>query len=211
MRPPQQPLTPEETTELTDLLENAAGRTLPFARGVFAAVATAPSLVEPTDWMSLLLAREPPDRASLVRLFGLLIREYHACAECLALGVPAVPSAEESEGIVQFCKGYIRVSQGDSRWTQDSDAFALTVPLAWLAGYVGDEALRTLGPTVEVDVAAFRATHQELLAEDVARLYEYWAEARRKRHSTVTNAEKIGRNEPCPCGSGKKYKKCYSI
>jgi preprotein translocase subunit SecA len=21
-------------------------------------------------------------------------------------------------------------------------------------------------------------------------------------------AEKIGRNEPCPCGSGKKYKKC---
>ena len=21
--------------------------------------------------------------------------------------------------------------------------------------------------------------------------------------------EKIGRNEPCPCGSGKKYKKCH--
>ncbi len=25
---------------------------------------------------------------------------------------------------------------------------------------------------------------------------------------TVTNAEKVGRNAPCPCGSGKKYKKC---
>jgi len=25
---------------------------------------------------------------------------------------------------------------------------------------------------------------------------------------TVRNREKIGRNEPCPCGSGKKYKKC---
>ena len=24
----------------------------------------------------------------------------------------------------------------------------------------------------------------------------------------IVNAEKIGRNEPCPCGSGKKYKKC---
>jgi hypothetical protein len=23
-----------------------------------------------------------------------------------------------------------------------------------------------------------------------------------------TRAEKVGRNEPCPCGSGKKYKKC---
>ena len=25
---------------------------------------------------------------------------------------------------------------------------------------------------------------------------------------TVTVEKKIGRNEPCPCGSGKKYKKC---
>jgi uncharacterized protein YchJ len=25
---------------------------------------------------------------------------------------------------------------------------------------------------------------------------------------TVTNQNNIGRNDPCPCGSGKKYKKC---
>jgi hypothetical protein len=25
---------------------------------------------------------------------------------------------------------------------------------------------------------------------------------------TVVNEDKIGRNDPCPCGSGKKYKKC---
>jgi len=24
----------------------------------------------------------------------------------------------------------------------------------------------------------------------------------------VVRSEKIGRNDPCPCGSGKKYKKC---
>lgn len=29
-----------------------------------------------------------------------------------------------------------------------------------------------------------------------------------KTRDTVINTEKIGRNEPCPCGSGKKYKKC---
>jgi preprotein translocase subunit SecA len=28
---------------------------------------------------------------------------------------------------------------------------------------------------------------------------------------TVTRGKKIGRNEPCPCGSGKKYKKCCGI
>jgi preprotein translocase subunit SecA len=25
----------------------------------------------------------------------------------------------------------------------------------------------------------------------------------------VTVADKIGRNDPCPCGSGKKYKRCH--
>jgi preprotein translocase subunit SecA len=25
----------------------------------------------------------------------------------------------------------------------------------------------------------------------------------------VRSAEKVGRNDPCPCGSGKKYKKCH--
>lgn len=29
-----------------------------------------------------------------------------------------------------------------------------------------------------------------------------------KNSKTVVNKNKIGRNEPCPCGSGKKYKQC---
>ncbi|MFI3205855.1 MAG: SEC-C metal-binding domain-containing protein [Clostridia bacterium] len=29
-----------------------------------------------------------------------------------------------------------------------------------------------------------------------------------KKSQTVVNENKVGRNEPCPCGSGKKYKKC---
>lgn len=29
-----------------------------------------------------------------------------------------------------------------------------------------------------------------------------------KDSKTVKNENKVGRNEPCPCGSGKKYKKC---
>lgn len=28
------------------------------------------------------------------------------------------------------------------------------------------------------------------------------------RQSKIARSDKIGRNEPCPCGSGKKYKKC---
>jgi SWIM/SEC-C metal-binding protein len=29
--------------------------------------------------------------------------------------------------------------------------------------------------------------------------------------SDPARSEKIGRNEPCPCGSGKKYKKCCGV
>ena len=31
---------------------------------------------------------------------------------------------------------------------------------------------------------------------------------REKRPVRKTAAQKVGRNDPCPCGSGKKYKKC---
>ena len=29
-----------------------------------------------------------------------------------------------------------------------------------------------------------------------------------KRSGTVVKGAKVGRNDPCPCGSGKKYKQC---
>ncbi|MNO77360.1 hypothetical protein D3C76_684670 [compost metagenome] len=32
-----------------------------------------------------------------------------------------------------------------------------------------------------------------------------------KESKTVRNENKIGRNDPCPCGSGKKYKKCCGV
>ena len=31
---------------------------------------------------------------------------------------------------------------------------------------------------------------------------------RQNKHTIVRDNKKIGRNEPCPCGSGKKYKNC---
>ena len=32
-----------------------------------------------------------------------------------------------------------------------------------------------------------------------------------KRFELQSNGRKIGRNEKCPCGSGKKYKKCHAV
>ncbi len=38
-------------------------------------------------------------------------------------------------------------------------------------------------------------------------LEKYYKEQKRSK-TVVNNKEKVGRNDPCPCGSGKKYKKC---
>jgi len=31
------------------------------------------------------------------------------------------------------------------------------------------------------------------------------------RETRSVNGAKVGRNDPCPCGSGKKYKKCHAL
>lgn len=45
---------------------------------------------------------------------------------------------------------------------------------------------------------------KEIFTED--RLRELYLE--QKQSGTIVKGPKIGRNDPCPCGSGKKYKKC---
>ena len=39
--------------------------------------------------------------------------------------------------------------------------------------------------------------------EELKRLYK-----EQKESTTIRKVKKMGRNDPCPCGSGKKYKKC---
>ena len=35
------------------------------------------------------------------------------------------------------------------------------------------------------------------------------AATRRKAQPVMRHTQKVGRNDPCPCGSGKKYKHCH--
>lgn len=199
------PLTAEETQELAQLLEAGGGASLDFAHGVFAAVATAPTRKDVTEWLPLVLGDQLPDRATLEHVFGLLMRDFQAHEECLALSVPAVPAASDRDAITRYCKGYIRVTQADARWKSDLNAFALTLPLAMLSGYLSGESLATIAPELGADSDAFREKQREELADTVAKLYAYWADARRA--PSVADS-KVGRNDPCPCLSGKKFKKC---
>jgi uncharacterized protein len=56
----------------------------------------------------------------------------------------------------------------------------------------------------------------EWMAAGLARSYRHFAHSRHKSphpegrtsESLRRAAQKVGRNEPCPCGSGKKFKRC---
>ncbi len=71
---------------------------------------------------------------------------------------------------------------------------------------------------INIDFEKLYKLMVEYKAEHLYRLPQwdsiYDAETRKrlaleqKKSKTVIKGEKIGRNDPCPCGSGKKYKKC---
>lgn len=58
-----------------------------------------------------------------------------------------------------------------------------------------------------VSIAQAKETKQKL--EETREQAEEIGSVTEKKPSTRAGEDKVGRNDPCPCGSGKKYKKCH--
>ncbi len=71
-----------------------------------------------------------------------------------------------------------------------------------------EEDLREDAMTPEVGEAIFTPTQVIVEAFDAALSGRRPGE---QQGTMVRQAPKVGRNEPCPCGSGKKYKKCHAV
>lgn len=67
------------------------------------------------------------------------------------------------------------------------------------------EDVKEAAMTAETAATIIKPTQVVIEAFDAA------VNGRRKgqQQGTIVSAEKVGRNEPCPCGSGKKFKKCH--
>lgn len=65
-----------------------------------------------------------------------------------------------------------------------------------------------------VETREQRSQLAELIPDSIAWIYRFWQShryAELQRTNTVgarVDGVKVGRNDPCPCGSGKKFKKC---
>jgi uncharacterized protein len=99
----------------------------------------------------------------------------------------------------------------------------------WLYARRGADGLVSLAGELkaDLDVIALHGTEEnsekldELTEEEyiasieriqpaALRLYQYWVDNPQQPEAKkpIVNGTKVGRNDPCPCGSGKKFKSC---
>ncbi len=97
----------------------------------------------------------------------------------------------------------------------DEHGNMLTVQSLRMANEEADERGEEIEPEVVVSPAAASITD---FTRNIQRKKEKEMEALQyaggdstgpDKPQTVVKGQKVGRNEPCPCGSGKKYKKCH--
>ena len=71
------------------------------------------------------------------------------------------------------------------------------------------EEVREAKPEPKLDLKKMRTSKPELVRETNGVPMEDMRELQKATPVRVEN--KIGRNDPCPCGSGKKYKNCHGV
>ncbi|PUZ29027.1 preprotein translocase subunit SecA [Chitinophaga parva] len=72
------------------------------------------------------------------------------------------------------------------------------------------EAVKEARPEKRTDMSKMRTSHEELNAAGTASVAApAYHNPEPERTEPVKAGPRIGRNDPCPCGSGKKYKQCH--
>ena len=181
---------------------------LGWAFGYFAALQSGPTVVPSTAWLKPFMEAEQyaslPDQADAVRL---LVTAFDAIGEQMATAPETiVPPMEGPEGITDvedFCSGYVDGATIDSKWLEDEEANVLLFVFAAVAREVDDEEIRAADDQPIDDMEAWRTEQREQVPEHVGTLYRKW-----RGKARPATAIKVGRNDPCACGSGKKRKKC---
>jgi preprotein translocase subunit SecA len=64
-------------------------------------------------------------------------------------------------------------------------------------------------PEMRNDYSRYRASHEQYPGADAQRKAAAAPQGEQQRTQPIVAAPKVGRNDPCPCGSGKKYKNCH--
>lgn len=221
-----EPLTDAELDRLGDFLKGCKGgkaMNVEQLDGFFAALIAGPETVMPSEYNREVFGGEMSETCEFSSLdeakeiLSLMMRHWNTIAGTLLNDEVYVPLLlEDEDGITHgndWAQGFMRGMQmrhdGWAELVNDGEHGTCLIPMMMLYHeHDEDPEIRPkpLTPDKREQVIAG-------MAAGLLRAYRYFraqgqvspgAHASESRRSTP----KVGRNDPCPCGSGKKYKKC---
>lgn len=222
------------TAFLSDPVRPAGTLSYHELQGFLFAVATAPELIVPSEWMPLVFADQDAGYRDVAEA-RIIIEELMALYNAVNAGVAGESAAlpvdcpfrhevlanlEADAPVSQWSRGFARGHQwlGDT-WDayvpdeHDEEFGTMVLSLSFFSTRRLAEAYRRetgSRRSLKAMAAMIREAFPEALAE-YARLVRGIARVVAEHEASAgspSRALKIGRNDPCPCGSGRKYKKC---
>ncbi len=212
--------------------DNTSDETMPISAldGYLTAVASSPVTLNPSEWMPGIWGPTEDDRPEFKtmvqaeRITELIIRRYNEIIATLQNDPDSFePIFDEFKYQLRFyidgeawAHGYMQgIELCRNHWQplfDDSDG-QKTLRYIYLLG--------TDDVTPEEETLTETPLQREKLSKyipsNVAWIYRFWlpyreAVSERTIATTIRREQpKIGRNDPCPCGSGKKFKKCCGL
>jgi uncharacterized protein len=216
-------LTDADLDRLDELLstpEMENSMTLDAIQGLLCAAASSPRSVPPEKWIPVVLGEGRfKSEAEAKEAEQLLLRYHDDTFRQLAgedgIEILTYPVEDDEEELALWCDGYLEGTQlAEPGWfemgEEEEVVSELLYPFMLLSGRLKESSLEEGKEWPAPDKERrLMDEARESIATDIARAYHFWFERRVNREPIRREATKVGRNDPCPCGSGKKYKACH--
>ena len=181
--------------------------------GFLTAIVSSPQAIALSDWLPLVWGDIEPVWGSVdssERVMSLIIRHMNGIVNTLMQEpgsfepIVLTRTVEERKVTVvdDWCMGYMKgVSLSADAWrAAGEEAMELLFPIMVFTTQEGHARLDELDAD---EVVAL----QQAIPDAVREIHAYWLQQRMPQ-PFIHDAPPVGRNDPCPCGSGKKFKKC---
>lgn len=202
----------EDLAQLVDSDEDAEQGVahLSYSNGLMTAVIIGPEFISSSEWLPLIVdqASTQDDLDLRLTVTELVLFEYDKILESLKADQKVYEPffwKDSNQHIVtkDWAEGFFAgVGLRANSWAtllDGSDPYARTL----LYVLFQEEEFCTKLAENGIDLDEILDTIHDETSSFVQELYDRWSERTPSRR-----AHKAGRNDPCPCGSGQKYKKC---
>jgi uncharacterized protein len=210
---PRVPLSDFEWRLLAQQIFAQSGWDLDFVQGVLAAACIHPAMdLYPSNWLPLLLGDKPAGSAAEAqRTVGLILRGYNQVQDLLDQDKSYVPEASDWPSLCTWCRGFVDCMMLNDAWRDDPEAMKLLAPALAIAS----STTATASTKMMKLARAIREEQDDAVQRKLFDLHDYFKVIRSEVMKSLAKTkagrnerERVGRNSPCPCGSGKKYKRC---